>query len=499
MAETAATDRDIEILITAEQAWPSFERAVLAARSEIVGGFRIFDLTTRLRSPEGRRIGKDWFDLLAHVARKGVCIDIKVSDFDPVMATDLHMMAWRSVRQGAALADLVGADPRQVRISATLHPARAGLIPRLAFAPDVWRRKFQNLKGLTDDEMSREAVNLHSGLGLPFHPVSHHQKIAVIDQEVLYVGGLDLNERRWDTRDHDRSPEQTWSDVQIMMRDKQAAGEAHKHLKDFEDIVSGTRAPSETSCLRRTMSKPRKMPFLRLSPQTILSEIEETHLEAFARARHLIHVETQYLRSTPIARALAEAGRARPDLGVILVLPALPEEVAFGDHATLDMRYGMHLQRRALARVREGLGDRLVCAAPVGRRLASRESDATLMGSPLIHVHNKLLVVDDDFALVGSGNLNGRSMRWDTETAVTLNGAGEVAKLRRALHDHWWPAIEMRDAWTDPARTAPTWDAEIRRNSVRLPHRRSGFLVTYDDGVTQGRTQNIPGVTEDIV
>ena len=45
---------DFEVLITADEAWPAFERAVLAARKHVVAGFRIFDLSTGLRSAEAR-------------------------------------------------------------------------------------------------------------------------------------------------------------------------------------------------------------------------------------------------------------------------------------------------------------------------------------------------------------------------------------------------------------------------------------------------------------
>jgi Phosphatidylserine/phosphatidylglycerophosphate/cardiolipin synthases and related enzymes len=36
------------------------------------------------------------------------------------------------------------------------------------------------------------------------HPVggSHHQKIVIIDESLAFAGGLDLTNRRWDTRDH---------------------------------------------------------------------------------------------------------------------------------------------------------------------------------------------------------------------------------------------------------------------------------------------------------
>lgn len=72
---------DFDVLITADEAWPAFERAVLSARSKVHGSFRIFDLRTKLRSAEAQAIGDDWFDLLCHVIRRGVTVTLIVSDF----------------------------------------------------------------------------------------------------------------------------------------------------------------------------------------------------------------------------------------------------------------------------------------------------------------------------------------------------------------------------------------------------------------------------------
>ena len=44
------TLQNCEILITGEEAFRAFEKAVLAAQSDIVAGFRLFDFDTKLRS-----------------------------------------------------------------------------------------------------------------------------------------------------------------------------------------------------------------------------------------------------------------------------------------------------------------------------------------------------------------------------------------------------------------------------------------------------------------
>ena len=69
--ETAA---DVDILVTAAEAYPALERAFLSAEREIVAGFRVFDLKTRLRSAEGLAVGETWFHLMIHTLRRGVAV-----------------------------------------------------------------------------------------------------------------------------------------------------------------------------------------------------------------------------------------------------------------------------------------------------------------------------------------------------------------------------------------------------------------------------------------
>lgn len=478
---------DFTVLVTAEEAFPAFERAVLQARSHVTAGFRIFDMDTRLRSQEARAIGDTWFDLLAHVIAKGVRIDLTVSDFDPDMAADLHAMSEKTVEQGAALALATGADVSRLRVRMHLHPAQAGFLPRVLLAPAVLRRRRRD-PALRD----RPAFSLP-----PLHPVSHHQKVAVVDDELLYIGGLDLNDRRYDTCDHALPAHLSWSDVQVLVRGP-AAREAREHLESLDAVTAGQQAPSDAPHLLRTLSAPRRLQLPFLSPRTVLSEIEEAHLSAFRRARHMVHIETQFLRSSRIAHGLAEAATRNADLRAVIVLPGTPQELAYEKNEGLDVRFGMARARAALKTLRQGFGARLLLAAPVRPVMAARETRATLAGSPLIHVHNKVLVVDDNYVLIGSANLNGRSMRWDTELAVEASGPVTLTDARRKLLQHWWFDPLTPEAM-DCRRSFDWWKREITLNGSRLPKNRTGYLVPFALDRNTDVEQELPGVTEDIV
>ncbi|WP_323771462.1 phospholipase D family protein [Antarctobacter sp.] len=488
---------EFEVMITADEAWPVLERAVLNAQHHITAGFRIFDMSTRLRSDEARAVGKDWFDLLADAVRRGVRVDLTVSDFDPVMRTGLHEICWRTVRQGVALSEVTSAGPDRLQVRAHLHPAQAGALPWIAFLPAVLRKRWDSLRQTTPVQRRVQAVGLERNLLPRLHTVSHHQKVAAIDDDWLYIGGLDLNERRYDTPAHARPARHTWSDVQVMVRGPEARA-ARRHLETLREVTSGRQPPPDCPGLKRTLSAPRRVQLPYLSPRTLVSEIEDAHLYAFRTARHLIHIETQFIRSSRIAEGLAEAAQKNSALTAVMVLPGLPEDVAFDSSDSIDARFGLGLRQRAIATLRDGFGQRLTIATPVRPVLAARDTDETLAGSPLIHVHNKVLIRDDDYAMIGSANLNGRSMHWDTELALEVTATARVTKARDRLLSHWWHAPLPPEA-TAPETLQPWWDTEIRRNGVSLPENRKGFLVPFDPERGADLAQPLPGVTEDIV
>ncbi|RYE51300.1 MAG: hypothetical protein EOP21_01725 [Hyphomicrobiales bacterium] len=227
---------DVEVFVTAAEAYPALERAFLAARSDIQAGFRVFDLKTRLRSPEGLAIGRTWFDLLTHTLRRGVAIRMVLSDFDPVARPRLHRATWRTVRMFWAAAELAGPGAKLTLVPST-HSAVAGLWPRVMFWPLVqsrllrvsgWLRRqidahrlaaLREMPGVRGMLAAKDALPRPRLWSLPpLYPATHHQKLAVFDGEAVYIGGLDLDERFYDTPDHRLPGHETWHDVQLMVR-----------------------------------------------------------------------------------------------------------------------------------------------------------------------------------------------------------------------------------------------------------------------------------------
>lgn len=516
--EAPAADPDeVEILITAAEAYPAMERAFLSAKREIWAGYRVFDLHTRLRSPEAKEIGETWFDLILHTLKRGVAIHMAISDFDPVMAPRLHADTWRSMRAFIAAAELAGPEAK-LDLVAAAHPTRVGRPHRALFWPWVRRRlqeTVDRLNGLSPDQRDMRLRNMP---GLHRHieqaedgrlrarkwppadllPVTHHQKLAVFDGETLCIGGLDLDERRYDDPDHRRRRDRTWHDVQIMVRGSAVVEEAQTHLRQFLKVTAGHSAPPPSKHLLRTLSRKRQVTTPFMGPKPLSRTLRAAHLRAIAEAERLIYLETQFLRDTGIAEALASAARAKPDLGLVVVLPAAPEDVAFDGNRATDARYGEYLQACAIAKLRGAFGNRVMLMSPVRpEKFDSGERDCHA-GSPIIYVHAKVSIFDERRAIVSSANLNARSMHWDTEAGIELTDPAQVRHLRDRAFGHWLGHPPGRD-FTDPAQTVAAFRDRATRNLSCEPTEREGFLVPHDSGPAERLGRRAPGIPEAMV
>ena len=614
-------------LITAEEAYPALERAVAEATDSIWLAYRVFEPWTTLVSEAGRALGSDWTELLRAKLRQGVQVRIMISDFDAVGGTDLHENCWRCLR---ALSPLW--EHGDFAALPVLHMSGAGWFWRVALWPlGIWRiahfarrlnrqppaerqSKIALVPGLwnglrvTPDGRARPKPAPPPGL----YPATYHQKFAVIDHTFAMVGGLDINDRRYDDLRHMRPSNATWADVAVTTegplasdlgrhfvacwereaprqlartrtmhahaprgfvlppmpteaqapcppgRQRQETGEqraqadeatvsspadpgggAHRQDRGGDSVNvarSKAEAKGETvsrgsplgratrlvpdeiqnpapgavesergtaQVLRTVSGQPRGRGLFRLAPKTMLDEIERGHLKLIGRARKLIYIETQFLRKRRIVDALVRAGRSRPDLKLIVVVPAAPMEVAFDGKRSLFERLGEHLQAHGARRLRRAFGRRVVLIAPL-RPVPHRpdytgtEPRAGAHGAEMIFVHTKVMTVDDDAAIAGSANLNGRSLRWDIEVSLMLEGGEAPAALRRRLFSHWLPEDAPEAAYgLDTAVEA--WREIAIAEVGRPPAQRQSFIAPYAAIHARRFGRAVPGVPEDFI
>ncbi|QFT64168.1 phosphatidylserine/phosphatidylglycerophosphate/cardiolipin synthase family protein [Roseivivax sp. THAF30] len=489
-------------LITAKEIFPALERMVAAAEEEVFLSFRILDPDTRLRARELTERGLEtWADLLAWLSAKGISIRLILTDFDPLFAESLHRGAWAS---GSKFADRLEGD---TQILVAPHAQEVGWLWRSI----LWRKIAQKLQGLRNQEAEKLTPVQRAFLKLrpKLRPVSIHQKVAVVDNRHCIIGGLDVNERRWDTNAHRGEGDKTWHDVSVEI-EGDFAEQARAHLVEtwnasleYGAADVGTKAmpmkvgprPQGTSDLRlvRTVSAPLRGPFA-FGPHPRHPEHEKTLKHAFGSAKRHIYLETQFLRHRPLVRALIDAKKARPELQLVILLPTEPERVLYDGDRSLNARHAHALQTNALNDLVKAYGDDVAVVAPAQKIATDAEPPESLHGAAPIYVHAKVVIIDGDFGLVGSANLNGRSLRWDTEASILFRDKAVVRDLHERLAKKWLgPMGEDRDI-----SDARVWNEIAKSNRKLEPTERSGFVLPYPLGRARRFARYLPLLPADM-
>jgi phosphatidylserine/phosphatidylglycerophosphate/cardiolipin synthase-like enzyme len=286
--------------------------------------------------------------------------------------------------------------------------------------------------------MVRRLWDVHERIHFRFdaaHPIggSQHQKIIVVDDEVAFVGGMDLASSRWDTREHapgDKRRLNPWGryypphhDVQMavdgeaaralgeLARDRwlratgdhlepaRGSGDAwppdhEPDVRDVEVAIALTDPPSESRRERR--------------------EVERLYADMIKAARKTIYIENQYVTSAKVRDAIVERLSADDCPEIVMVVPVACS--GWLEEQTMGL-----LRARLLARLRE--------ADRCGRLCVYAPHSAD--GVP-INVHAKVMIVDDEMVRIGSSNLANRSMGLDTECDLMIEAAGRE-DVQRAI------------------------------------------------------------------
>lgn len=493
-------DPQLSLLVTAAEMYPALEELCLSARQEVLLSFRIFDPRTRLRSTAAAELGlTTWAELIARVAARGVQVRLLIADFDPLFTPELHRTAWDS-GQGFGQALLRAA---QAQGDEDFLGAQVLVAPHEARSAPVWSRLFRAQiraarQSLDDWPANRLTPPQHRAMStLPrMRPATLHQKFAVADGRRAVIGGIDVDERRWDDETHDQRAEETWHDVSVSVTGR-FCHDLRRHFADCwrrsiragavsfaatpqPDCKDGALPPRRPSALGprllRTLSEAAPGQ-LRLGPRPQVTEHEEAHIAAFESAERLVYLETQFFRHMPLARTLARRAAEQPDLNCILVLPTEPERVIFDRARSVDARHEQALQLRCLNTLRAGFGDRLAVVAPAQPRPAPRHTPGPVAGAPVVYLHSKVTLVDERVGIIGSANLNGRSMRWDTEASVQFQDPGQIRSARERLMASWlrgaMPGMETQSALA--------WTRLAREEAERPPEDRQSYILPWPE------------------
>lgn len=277
---------------------------------------------------------------------------------------------------------------------------------------------------------------------------SHHEKFVVVDGELAFLGGLDICSERWDERDHrldnpERKnpagkPYEPYHDTQschtgpmarqlaevFKVRWKNSGGpkldlpepEGKTDRKGFFTIPISAREVAISRTRAKTL----------VPPQESVQEIRSLYVDAVSAAERLIYIENQYFSSQAVYKALVDRLRApgRPKLQVIFILPKRPHTLI----EEVSLSFAQSKMLKSIIELASAEGHSL----GIYYRVAGKKDGLEVP----VHIHSKLLLVDDRFLTVGSANTTNRSMGFDTEINVAWEAYSEKhGEMRESLRE----------------------------------------------------------------
>ena len=252
----------------------------------------------------------------------------------------------------------------------------------------------------------------------------HHEKLVVVDDEVAFVGGIDLTDLggdRWDTPAASRPGAARLARRRLAAArpDRRRRRRAPRPALDRGDrrAAAGGAGPARAGDIT--------VQLLRTIPEHVYDRMRdgafgilEGYMRALHAARELIYLESQFFWLPEIVHLLSDKLRDPPSdrFRVVVLLPSKPNN---GEEDT------------------RGMLAHLADADPGRGRFLATTIDA-MTGSTVdqLYVHAKIGIVDDRWLTIGSANLNAtRSSTTPRSTSSSRPGARArhaAAPLERA-------------------------------------------------------------------
>src|SRR3954452_8098968 len=268
----------------------------------------------------------------------------------------------------------------------------------------------------------------------PMH--CHHEKLVIVDDELAFVGGIDLTALagdRYNSNEHPQKDEMGWHDASSLLRGPIVRDVAAHFALRWEATAGQAlelpeaipAAGDVTAQLVRTVPENA----YRVLPRGEFSVLE-AYLRALRSARRLIYLENQFLWSPEIVRIL-ESKLRRPPTDDFRLVVLLPHKANNGEDDTCGM-----------------LGRLVAADDGNGRFLATTILSRTGERSGPLYVHAKIGIVDDKWLAIGSANLNEHSLFNDTEVDVITCDPRLARDTRLRL---WSEHLERDDVGGEPA------------------------------------------------
>jgi phosphatidylserine/phosphatidylglycerophosphate/cardiolipin synthase-like enzyme len=302
----------------------------------------------------------------------------------------------------------------------------------------------------------------------PLH--CHHEKLAVIDGRIAFVGGIDLTALdgdRLDTPDHPPRGAVGWHDAAARVEGPLVRDVA-EHFAFRWGAVTGEQIEPPPPPDPIAGGVPAQ--FVRTVAEGMYDglphgdhRVLEAYVRALRSARRLVYVENQFLWSAEVAGILAAKLRDPPsdEFRVVLLLPARPTNGADDTRGQLGVLVDADRDDRLLA-----------CTLYQPGRVEQ------------VYVHAKIAVVDDHVLLIGSANLNEHSLMNDSEACLVVCDETVARETRlRLWREHLQRDDVSVEAWHERA-ADPAYDRLAYLPSVSRRSRR--FLGPLQDLVVDG-------------
>jgi phosphatidylserine/phosphatidylglycerophosphate/cardiolipin synthase-like enzyme len=365
---------------------------------------------------------------------------------DSVLLAGWHFEpSFRLSRSGPTLRELLAetAEHADVRVLAWAGAPLPLFTPSRA---DVRKAREEMTRG-TKVELALDAKER------PMH--CHHEKLAVIDGRIAYVGGIDLTSlagNRLDTSDHPLRGSIGWHDASSRIEGP-LVGDVARHIALRWREVTGELLEPDCDDAQRGEVRAQ---FVRTIPNDVYDAVPrgdyrilEAYVRALRSAERLIYLESQFLWSPEVVRILC-AKLAEPpsdEFRMVLMLPARPNNGADDTRGQLGVLADCDRDQRLIA-----------CTLYQPER------------ADQVYVHAKIGIVDDRWLCIGSANLNEHSFFNDTEACVITTDERVVRATRLRL---WREHLRRDDVDGEPHEVVdglwrPT--AEERDHLALLPN-----------------------------
>ncbi len=358
---------------------------------------------------------------------------------------------------------------------------------------------------------------------------SYHQKFAVIDSTVAYIGGMNLRRvdwdssehrvfdhrrmgfdasaaDRWDVYDHEALPDNGPRKDYMVRIEGPAAQDAADVFKLRWDLLRYEEADYSENATEFEVDRDLsdagdiQVQVTPTLPDPLWEHaIIETWFNAVRNAEQYIFIEDQYFRIPMLNDAIVERMTEVPDLRLLVVTKPVSEWTDPGcqwTHETDTLFETLFPDRYATMQLR---------AFDIMVTWGWDETESRFQN---MDVHSKLLIVDDVFMSVGSANKNNRGAVYEGEMNAAIVDADWVRTERRRIFANmlppgtaatddvavWWQQFAeaadwnayVYDNWDDEG-----WDISLDGDPLPAQYTPSGFVYplefrTVDDCLLEG-------------